>query len=64
MNNVIMGSMEFLVMFPTAAIMNRTWCNRSRVVGAMWLSLALALFGCAVSLHLSEKEGDAARYVT
>lgn len=56
-----MGLMEFIVMFPTAYIMNKTWCNRSRVIAAMWVSLGLALFGCALCLHLSTEEGDLAR---
>jgi len=63
LNNVIMGAMEFFVMFPTAAIMNRSWCNRSRVVGAMWWTLSLSLFGCAVALYFSTEEGDVGRYV-
>ena len=48
-------------MFPTAAIMNRSWCNRSRVTGGMWCTLALSLFGCAVALYFSKEEGDIAR---
>jgi len=50
-------------MFPTAALMNRSWCNRSRVTGILFYLLAFTLIGCAVSLYFSNEDGDAARYI-
>ena len=56
MNNFLAGLMELIACFPVLLIIDRKWCDRSKLITSSFMILAILMFGASICEYLSKGE--------